>query len=127
MGAFDLGEEAYQLELAGKAGDRATLKTLYPPFAEALHQMIARVGDYVEKYLQSDKASEGEIAEAFDPELVEKLRAACEQMDYMAAEDILNELRKRRYPEALEQKLDKLADCCRTFDYDLLDALVLKL
>ena len=126
VGAFDLGESAYKLEMAGKAGDWDTIARDYPAFDGALHEMVEHVGEYVRKNLGGGDADR-EYAEALDEELVKGLKEACEQMNYLDAESILSQLRQKRYPPELEEKLDKLQECCRTYDYDLLDTLALKL
>jgi hypothetical protein len=55
------------------------------------------------------------------------LKTAVEEMDYLSAESVLKELREKKYPEALDEKLEQLLECCRMFDYEQLDALVMKL
>ncbi len=123
VGAFDLGEDAYRLELAGKAGDWDTIRKLFPDFREALHRMAENVGRYAEKYLLRQEAG-GEFQERPDPALIDRLREACAQMDYLQAEEILKSLREKSYPEPFSGRLDELCACCAAFDYDRLDTLV---
>ncbi len=123
VGAFDLGEEAYQLELAGKAADWAEIDRLFPPMLESLHQMTKNVGVYARKYLLR-QGQDGEFCEQLDETLAAQLTDACLQMDYLRAEEILTKLREKRYPEALDRKLDELCACCAAYDYDRLDSLV---
>ena len=126
-GAFDLGEDAYRLELAGKAGDWNTIETLFPPFRESLRRMAENVGAYARKYLAAPETPEGPFRERPDPALVRQLRESCEEMDYLRAEEIIKELRGNRYPEETARKLDALAECCEAYDYDRLDTLVKEL
>ncbi len=123
VGAYDLGEEAYQLELAGKAGDWAEIDRLFPPMLEDLRQMTRKVGVYAQKYLLKQEKGRA-FSEHFDETLVAQLTGACEQMDYLGAEEILTQLREKEYPEALDRKLEELLACCAAFDYDRLDSLV---
>jgi HPt (histidine-containing phosphotransfer) domain-containing protein len=127
VGAFDLGEDAYQLELAGKAGDWKTIEGLFPSFREALHRMVENTGAYVDKYLAEPEKAEGDFRERPDPALIRELRESCGQMDYLHAEKILAQLRESRYPDPLSRKLDELAACCSAYDYDQLDILVQEL
>ena len=124
VGAYDLGEDAYALELAGKAGDWKTIEERFPALMTALKQMVEDVGRYVKKYLVQDTAGTGELCESLDPALTGELKAACEQMDYLHAEEILKTLREKRYPEELDHTLDEMCACCRDFDYTRLETLV---
>ena len=124
VGAYDLGEEAYALEMAGKAGDWNTIEAGFPALQEALHRMTEDVGKYVNQYLTPKPDHDGEYCADFDAALVEELKSACEQMDYLHAEEILDKLREKQYPDELSQKLDKMAACCGSFDYPGLETLV---
>ena len=124
VGAYDLGEDAYTLEMAGKAGDWKTIEERFPALQTALHRMVEDVGRYVKKYLTAEPENNGEFCESFDAELVSELKAACEQMDYLHAEDVLKQLRENRYPEELDNKLGEMCDCCGNFDYSRLETLV---
>ncbi|MCR5088328.1 MAG: response regulator [Oscillospiraceae bacterium] len=127
VGAFDLGEDAYQLELAGKAGDWKTIETLFPPFRQALHQMVVNVGSYAERYLKDEKETGGSFSETLDAALTAELREACRKMEYLHAEEILKQLRQKRYPEDLGRRLDEMYACCESFDYDRLETMVKEL
>ncbi len=124
VGAADLGEEAWQLEQAGKAGDMDTIREKFPQLMEDLHMMRENVEHYVTKYLEVGTASETEFAEEFDADLIAQLREACDSMDYLHAEEILHQLREKTYPEALDSTLCELIRYCESFDYDQLDRLV---
>ena len=124
VGAYDLGEDAYTLEMAGKAGDWKTIEERFPALQTALHQMVEDVGRYVKRYLTKNSDSTGEFSESFDASLVAELKSACEQMDYLHAEEILNSLREKQYPDQLSQKLDEMCACCGNFDYSRLETLV---
>jgi aspartyl/asparaginyl-tRNA synthetase len=86
--------------------------------------MVEDVGAYAKKYLLSDDEEAGELCEAFDPELVAKLKASCEQMEYQEAEDILRELKKKSYPEELSKTLEEMLASCESFDYEHLETLL---
>ncbi len=126
VGAFELGEEAYQLELAGKAGDWPQIEALFPTLMLNLRKMTDNVGQYAQKHLNSEKRS-GEFCEHFDADLIAQLRQVCEEMDYLKAEEILRELREKEYPDPLSRKLDEMCACSESFDYDRLEKLVSEL
>ncbi|MCR5135879.1 MAG: response regulator [Oscillospiraceae bacterium] len=127
VGANDLGEEAYQLELAGKAGDWEKIRAQFPQFTADLKQMVENVGKYVDKYLRQAERTDAEHADEMDSGVIAQIKTACEQMDYLHAEELLESLREKNYPEELEQKLDKMLECCRNFDYDSLEEMVRQL
>jgi CheY-like chemotaxis protein len=124
VGAYGLGEDAYTLEMAGKAGDWKTIEERFPALQKALHRMVADVGGYVKKYLMQETEKTRDFCERFDAALTAELKSACEQMDYLHAEDILNTLREKQYPEELDKQLDEMCGCCRSFDYTRLETLV---
>ena len=62
--------------------------------------------------------------ERFDPDAVERLRTACENMDYTRAERIVEELDHFTYPEKSRELLERMKACCADFAYPLLDELV---
>jgi HPt (histidine-containing phosphotransfer) domain-containing protein len=126
-GAFDLGEEAWELEQAGKAGDWDRILDRFSLFQEHLHEIVQNVGTYIREHLGKKTGEAAEQEECFDPALVERLKAAVEEMDYLEAESALKQLREKTYPDALEEKLEQLLECCRMFDYEQLDALVMKI
>ena len=124
VGAFDLGEEAYALEMAGKAGDWKSIEERFPHLLEALHRMVRDVGDYAEKYLAVKKTGGGELCESLDGAMTQELKQSCLKMDYLRAEELLNTLREKQYPQELSARLDEMLSCCQSFDYDRLDTLV---
>ena len=124
VGAYDLGEDAYTLEMAGKAGDWKTIEERFPALQTALHRMVEDVGRYVKKYLTAESDNSGEFCESFDAECIKELKSACEQMDYLHAEGVLKQLRENRYPEELDSKLNEMCECCGNFDYSRLETLV---
>jgi hypothetical protein len=86
--------------------------------------MVEDVGRYVKKYLTAESDNSGEFCESFDAECIKELKSACEQMDYLHAEDVLKQLRENRYPEELDSKLNEMCECCGNFDYSRLETLV---
>lgn len=124
-GANELGEMALELEEAGKAGDWDVIDRVYPAFREELKRVRKSVGKYVEKYLiQVRKEDSAERLEAFPQEIMDRLRAACDEMDYMEAEALLHTLDEHKYVEPLEAKLQTMLACCAGFEYDKLEEIL---
>ena len=123
-GANDLGEMAALLEEAGKQGDWDTIRQQFPSFMEDFHNMVENVGYYVRKYLISEKKEAQESREAFPEEIVERLKKASEDMDYMQVEELLKELNAYSYRAELEEKLQNMEAYCSSFEYDKLDNII---
>lgn len=124
-GANELGETAYHLENAGKEGDWETIDRVYPYFREALHKVVVNVGKYVDKYLiHARKEDTAAKLNAFPQDVLDSIKAACEDMDYLAVEDMLKTLDQNTYAEPLEQTLQTLISCCAGFEYDKLEEII---
>lgn len=124
-GANDLGEMAFQLETAGKEGDWDTIDRVYPEFREALHNVVVNVGKYVGKYLVHAKKEDTDVRlEAFPQDVMDAVKAACEEMDYLTAEELLKKLDQHKYTDALEARLQAMISCCAAFEYDKLEQIL---
>ena len=121
-GANELGEMAYQLETAGKNQDWDTIDKIFPDFMNDLHNMVINVGKYARKYLFEEKiAATGDSFDHFDPEMIARIRGACEDMDYLAAENLLHQMSKQHYTQELEEVLQEMIEACSAFDYEKLE------
>ena len=121
-GANELGEMAYQLETAGKNQDWDTIDRIFPDFMNDLHNMVINVGKYARKYLFEEKvAATGDSFDHFDPEMIARIRGACEDMDYLAAENLLHQMSKQHYTQELEEVLQEMIEACSAFDYEKLE------
>jgi len=129
IGAAALGEAAYSLEKHGKAEEWDAIEQEYPAFLTSLREMNCQVDRYLDgKCPQKEApAEEKELLPGFSAETVKRLKAACADMDYMQAEDILHEMDGFRYPEAQTETLCSMLKACEGFDYDRLEALVTEL
>ncbi len=123
-GANELGEAAFRLEKAGRAEDMETITKLYPDFRRQLSAMTENVGKYVENYLLPDNKEKAELLEEFPEDIVSSLKAACADMDYLTAEELLKKLDRFNYPEETAAKLRELLSCCSAFEYDKLEEMI---
>jgi len=125
VGADALGEMAFQLEKDGKAGDWIAIDEHYGPFTEALQKMIRNTGHYVKTYLEEDApVQDGESLDGFSQEDVEHLKEACDEMDYLQAEMVLQSMRQHRYPGNVEKTLDAMIRYCEDYEYEKLEHLI---
>lgn len=129
IGAADLGEAAYALEKHAKAEEWDAIEQEYPAFLTSLREMGDQVGRYLDVYCPKKEApaEEKELLSGFSAKTVKRLKAACADMDYMQAEDILHEMDGFRYPEAQAKTLCSMLKACEDFEYDRLEALVTEL
>ncbi len=123
-GANELADMAYELEKAGNDEDWVFIESKFPDFMNAVHRMVHNVGNYVKKYLTEKPAETLEESDAFDPQILDRIRAASAEMDYMKVEELLHELGKSQYPPKQTDMLIKMFDACSSFDYDKLDSLI---
>ena len=122
VGADSLGELAFSLEKHGKNGDWASIESEYPLFANALHDMVAAVQAYVAAVLpDAQPADEKTSLDGFSADDIQALKSACSDMDYTAAEEILNRMDACSYPPADAEKLKTMLKYCADFEYDLLE------
>ena len=133
VGAMELGELAYTLELKGKEKDWGAIDEVFPEFMKQLREMIAAVELYakekglIQEAEEAVKTEGGERKEVFDPADVQALKEACDQMDYMTAEEILQKMSSFSYADSLREELNAMLKCCEDFDYDALESLVASL
>ena len=125
VGADVLGELAYQLEQDGQKEDWASIEENFETFMKELHQMVFNVGAYVKQYvLSEEEKQEKQHAEAFAPDIVEAIKNACEDMDYLLVEEYLQKLAQYEYPEAKAVMLETMMRYCSEFEYEELEALI---
>lgn len=125
VGADALGDMAEALEYMGLSGDIKGMEARFDPFMDLLQRVTKRVSSSIKR---NDSGTTAVVSKPFrddfDPDLKKALQSACEDMDYVLAERLLEELDVCTYPEALEKHLTRMKECCAEFDYALLDQLV---
>ena len=52
------------------------------------------------------------------------IKTACEEMDYLTVEELLNSLNKKAYVEELEKKLMEMLQYCSGFEYEKLEEII---
>ncbi len=119
IGAIELSEKAYKLEMAGKEGNEEYIREHHDAFMEE----YLRTGDYLKPVFSdgqdeeagSDKpvADESIMASVFDG-----IKEAAERMDCDAIEEILEELSDYQIPDSCKEKYDAVIGRFEAFDYD---------
>ncbi|MCR4605363.1 MAG: response regulator [Eubacterium sp.] len=127
IGATDLGEDAYNLEMAGKEGridfikeNHAKLIAEYEKMYDILDPVCgsgASLGGEAKKEEYEDdlkdEAGEDAIQGWYD-----RIKEAADEMDIDEIEDIIKEARLYKLPEEVNEKFDKVLDLSTQFEYD---------
>ena len=122
---FSLGDAAETLESLSGKGDIEAVKERFEPFMTELEATARDMELYLAAWKKpAAKNGDRRERERFDPDAVERLRTACENMDYTRAERIVEELDHFTYPEKSRELLERMKACCADFAYPLLDELV---
>ena len=121
IGAMAFGEEAQQLENAGKSGDtayivqhHAAFMTKYRSFREPLAAVFAMEQDADKPLVDSDLLA-GAYAE---------IKVAAEEMDCSRLEEIFVELDEYGFPDSEAAKWESLKAAAEQFDYDKIIAIL---
>ncbi len=119
VGALDLGEEAFAMEMAGKERNldyihenHETLMKHYTDFKRILSDIYE---DSVEAADTSDKP---EASSTMVAGWYERIRAGAEEMDIDELENVFNEVSEYALPPEDEERLKELKHMSETFDYD---------
>ena len=123
-GANELADMAYELETAGRNNDWTRIRAQFEGFMDELHRMVENVGKYARRYLLEEDAEEREKADRFDEVTVSEMKAACDEMDYLRVEELIQRLREKEYPEPQENLLKCMQRACEAFSYEELEKLI---
>ena len=121
IGAISFGEEAQQLENAGKNGDIDYIRGHHAAFMEAyeaFREPLKNALELIKADAGSDDTPQRTADSADMEELYEKLRAAAEDMDCDLLEETYNEMKGFAIPESDRELFDQLEKAMKKFDYD---------
>jgi CheY-like chemotaxis protein len=113
IGEADLSETASTLESAGREREIEVISSKTPAFLKSLRALAER--------LKPQETVAGEGADVDKPYLTKELlsiKAACGEYDEKAAEDILNELRAKPWPQPTRDLLGMIAEKLLHSDFD---------
>ncbi|MBO4396208.1 MAG: response regulator [Eubacterium sp.] len=119
VGALDLGEEAFAMEMAGKNRDldyihenHEQLMEHYRHFKDVLSDIYEESADEPE---EAEKETAGEVTIAG---WYERIRAGAEEMDIDMLEAVFEEVREYSLPAEDAERMRELEHLAGTFDYD---------
>ena len=111
VGANRAGDEAERLEFLAKAGDADGVNAGNGAFCEYLRGLLVKIGDMLDKYESTRRKP---AADAPDAELLEEIRAACDNYDVDRADEIMEALESYEYENGggavvwLRDKIDNM-------------------
>ncbi len=123
VGAMELGDEAQNLEDAGKRGDGVFIRGHQGDFMEIFRSLKAPLAEVFEAE-EEDSSDKPEADGQKLEEFCRKLGRAAEDMDCGRIEDVLEEMKQYRIPEnekVFFKRLTTAADC---YDYEAVEELL---
>ena len=114
IGAMDLGDMAEELENAGKAGDTETIHEKTSHVLEVFDKLLSDLSAYYPE--TQDDEEKTPVSDEILKELLDKLGAACEDLDMDAMEQVGSELKKYSYPDDIKEKIDSLLHAIDNID-----------
>jgi CheY-like chemotaxis protein/HPt (histidine-containing phosphotransfer) domain-containing protein len=127
IGAFELGDIAYKLEMAAKSGDEAFCKANYPGFREQLAAFHKKVADTIAEF--DKKAAPGKQTgdKQFLRGNLEKAIAAADGFDANEANNFMKKIAEFTYGAEIDILIDDIIKPLDAFDCDTAMSLMNKL
>ncbi|MCR5702811.1 MAG: response regulator [Lachnospiraceae bacterium] len=117
IGAYDVGDLAEEMEVAGKAGDIVTIKKKTDSLLNAYDALLEKLS----KYFETEEVSEVDLQEfdktAFD-NIIERLTSAFDDLDMDEMEACKEEFSKYSYSDEVKAKLSELYEAIDNIDID---------
>ncbi len=122
IGALKLGDFAARLEEAGEAGDESTLRHELESLLAQYEKLLRELEPLNAASEEADGASDERplIGEAEWKEAYASLLEFCDAFDYDSVVNIVESLKKYRFPEAEAARFDAIRKAVDNFDYDLI-------
>ena len=130
IGATDLSEKAYKLEMAGKENDMDYISAnteeilfIYKYLYDRMNSFYSAVDEKAkEETVAEDNRepiSESDLEDAFSA-----LKELSQQMDYDGAKSVLDMLSEYKLPDESVSKVDELNKALKNFDWDTMEAVL---
>lgn len=124
VGAEELGQQAYELEMAGKKQDEAFILANNKNFTDSFDSFAAKLLKIIEKHRKKPLPKGNSVLSA---EEIHKLAEAVKDMDYSLCSRLLRELNKNSYGKSCDNILADLTAAVNDFDFDLAGDIVSEL
>jgi CheY-like chemotaxis protein len=127
VGAEKISQLAYELELNGKEKQYELMFEKMDMFYKQLDQMIENLNHYFDMKIQEQKMKRREWIGELSYDKKYKLQKAAEDMDYVAIEQILLEIKNYTYDTKTSLLLESLQEALGDYDYAQLESIAKKL
>lgn len=115
IGAESLGQQAYELEMAGKREDEEFILAHNNEFIAAFDSFAKVITEITEA--QDIKTGEKGDISALLPE-IEKVHAAAEEMDYSLCAGILGTISTKNYSKSINTMITDITACVNDFNFE---------
>jgi signal transduction histidine kinase/CheY-like chemotaxis protein len=112
VGEKVLSEAAYELEMAGRDGNRAIISADTQPFLDRIREIILKI-----EFSEDATVSDEEDTEYLRTKLLE-FRHACSAYDKKFAKSVLSELYSKRWSRQTKELLDALSELLLHSDFE---------
>ena len=120
IGRTELSATALKLEVSGRSGDIATITSGLPNFIKSLRALI----DELSPKKEPESSSSANEDQAYLREKLLAIKAACEEYDETAAEELMIELAGKKWSEPTRELLDAIAEHLLHSDFDEITDLI---
>ena len=117
IGAINLGEYAQKLENAGKLEDMAFISANNPLFIDSLMSVKELFKDICDNE-EKDNADKKEADDDMMSQIYADIKAAAEEMDCDRLDEIMDNMKNYKVPEAEAERFSEIKKCIENFDYD---------
>ena len=116
IGAVSLSVVARMLEYAAKDGEAEMILAVTPAFLLEWQKMKERLKPYVEAGADETDSNKPMADLSVTPAQLQKIEEAMKDMDIDEADEIMVQIQKFRYPQALVSAIGKLGDAVANID-----------
>lgn len=114
VGMKELGDLAYELELAGKREDMEYIISHHAPFMDKFNTFAEEALKITENR-EKNPAVSGDVTQL--REYVKELISAAEDMDYSRARQITEKISENTYGEKIDEKINSLCELVDSFEF----------
>ena len=123
IGAMELSECAKNLEAAGKKEDTEYIDSHMDDFVQEAEAVLKVLENFFTEKSEEEEPQEAELS-VLDKTWLEAVRQACENMDSSVAEELLEQVRQKRFEEKEAELVKQIMEYVDQFDYDEVVALL---